>query len=134
MDTGTPSLTRNLSTGVVTYGQPTDNGQSTGNPVYGRASYSSTNDTIGLKYQPVRGITLRASRATAFLPPSPLQLTPNPYNNTGNTTATDPRTQLPATFTTNGGGNASLRPQNSRSSNAGIILEPQWGGLRGLRI
>lgn len=131
VDTGTTSKSENLSTGTVTYGSPTLNGQ----PYFSQASYTSSNWTAGFKYEPVPSITVRASTATAFLPPTPAQLVRNPLPNSGTTTVTDPKLGNAAVAVqTISGGNPDLRPQNSKSFNAGVIWEPHVNVLRGVRL
>ncbi len=39
--------------------------------------FTSTDPTFGVRYQPIADVTLRASYATGFLPPSPSQFIPN---------------------------------------------------------
>ncbi len=113
------------------YGSPTLNGE----PVFSRASYTSRNYTIAFKYQPIEEVTVRVSRATAFLPPTPNQLIMNPLPSTGTTSVIDPLSGPPAVAVhTLSGGNPGLAPQNSRSLNAGIIWQPTWEGLKGLRL
>src|SRR5262249_39262008 len=94
--------------------------------------------TVGLKYQPLQELTFRVSRATAFLPPTSEQLLKNPYTDFERfgtlTPVIDPRTGLPADVDTQGGGNPDVRPENSRSLNAGLIWEPRGRFLNGLRL
>jgi outer membrane receptor protein involved in Fe transport len=131
VDTGTPYYNYNPSTGTTSYPvAPTLNGQ----PVFSKASYTSTNGTAGLKYQPVSELTLRASEATAFLPPTPDQLITNPLPSTTTTPVTDPNTGQRVRVTTLSGGNPNLKPQTSKSFDAGIIWEPHWSVLKGLRL
>lgn len=115
---------------VVSYGSPTLNGK----PYFSKASYTSTNYTIGLKYQPVKEVTLRVSRATAFLPPLPSQLLKNPLPNPSLTTITDQKTGGRYGVQVVAGGNPDLKPQNSKSLNAGLIWVPTWKGLEGFRL
>jgi outer membrane receptor protein involved in Fe transport len=93
-----------------------------------KTSYTSTNGTVGLKYQPVPDLTLRVSLASAFLPPAPSDLVKNPevtpFGDFVNGGFVD----------TISGGNPDLKPQTSKSFNAGIIWEPQAGVMKGLRL
>jgi len=103
-------------------------------PFMKKADYNATNYTVGLKYQPVRDVTLRVSQATAFTPPSPGQLLQNPLPVPG-ITVNDPvtgQTNVPVSVLF--GGNPDLTPQNSKSLNAGVIWEPHWQPLKGLRL
>lgn len=108
-----------------------------GGPYFSEDTYSSKNYTLGLRYQPIAGLMLRASRATAFLPPTPDQLLsilePNPR---GAYVRVDPQNPnwtagYVAAIT---GGNPDLKPQHSKSWNAGIVWEPQLRVLQGFRF
>jgi iron complex outermembrane receptor protein len=131
--TGTPSLfyLRTTPNNVVA-GTPNQGGV----PFFGSDEYTQTNYTIGLKYQPIRDVIIRASVANAFIPPTPAQLLDNPTQ--VNTTITfDPRDPtvtgtkiIPAVS----GGNPDLKPQNSDSFNAGVIWQPATGWFRNLRL
>jgi outer membrane receptor protein involved in Fe transport len=118
------------SPAVTIFEEPTLNGQ----PYRTRTRYVSTNTTVGLKYQPVPDITLRSSIATAFLPPYPFQLIRNPLPDPFPSTVTDPRTNTILDVETISGGNPDLKPQNSKSWNAGLIWQPSAGTLKGLRF
>ncbi len=125
-----------LNPPLVIYNGLTDNGE----PFSDHTTYSSSNHTLGLLYQPVKELTLRVSLATAFLPPRPEQLTRSPNRVGSQTTITDP-TILdvmgnPATYRvdTITGGNPDLVPASSKSTNAGFIWQPRWAVLQGLRF
>jgi iron complex outermembrane recepter protein len=105
-----------------------------GAPFTSTDRYESTNYTLGFKYQPVDSVTIRASRATAFLPPTPLQLTVNPTPSAFPTDVMDPRSGQTVSVLTQGGGDPSLKPQNSVSENVGVIWEPRGRLLKGLRF
>jgi len=130
VDTGT-ALRMSSGTGTVTYSGVTVGGQ----PFFSEASYASDDATVGLKYVPFRGLTLRSSVGTAFLPPTAVQLLPNPTPSTTTTNVTDPKNNnAMVAVQTLSGGNPDLTPQNSRSLNAGVIWEPAWKPLAGLRF
>jgi iron complex outermembrane recepter protein len=112
------------------YNGTTNNGQ----PFSSTATYSSLNETIGVKYQPVSDVIVRASIGNAFLPPSPQQLIKNPLPDPCCTTIIDPRTNQTVQVTTISGGNPGLKPQSSKSLNAGVVWEPSWRAVRGLRL
>ncbi len=134
VDTGTPfeQIMYERSPPRISYGTPNLNNQE---PVFSEASYSSSNYTVGLKYQPIPEVTLRVSRATAFLPPRPEQLLKNPLHDRNPTLVDDPQTgQQGVAVHTLSGGNPDLTPQNSKSLNAGIIWLPTWKPLEGLRL
>ncbi len=133
VNTGTASKQTyfNLVPPFVRYGGVTLNGQ----PYFSKDDYSSNNFTVGLKYQPVREVTLRASRATAFLPPTPDQLIMNPVPSTNTITVIDRTTGQPTSgVRTLSGGNPNLLPQDAESTNIGAIWEPTWKPLHGLRL
>jgi len=128
--TGTANAATNPTTGVVTYTAPTVGGQ----PYRKNIKYESTDPTVGLKFQPVPSVTVRASYGTAYLPPTATQLRINPEPSVALTTINDPQTGTSYGVRTLGGGNPDLKPQSSKSRNAGIIWEPRSGKLRGLRL
>lgn len=132
VDIGTPFVRTFPNTNLTTYGAPTLNGQ----PFFSKAKFSSNDSTVGFKYVPVRSLTFRASFGTAFLPPTANQLLKNPVpSTTAGTTVTDPRNgNAGSQVFTLGGGNPDLKPQNSESRNAGIIWQPRWKPLSGLRF
>jgi hypothetical protein len=122
--TSFPDLTPPILTSTV-FARPT------------RSEFTSTNPTAGFKVQPVRSLTFRASYALAFIPPTPAQLTTNPSPNTTVTSAFfDPLTGQTYTANRNSGtnGNPDLKPQTSKSWNAGMIWEPQAELLKGFRF
>jgi outer membrane receptor protein involved in Fe transport len=85
-----------------------------------------------MKYQPVKGVMLRASYGTAFLPPTYSQLAP-PVTSTTFSTITDPRRGNASTsILTITGGNPNLKPQSSNDTSVGLVLEPER--IKGLRI
>jgi outer membrane receptor protein involved in Fe transport len=128
--TGTPYAQISPITGAVSYGAPTINGA----PFRSAAHYVSTNPTIGLKYQPVSQLILRGSYSKAFLPPTASQLIRNPLPDSNPSSITDPRNGTTYTVQTISGGNPGLTPQNSKSWNFGVIWQPDWEPLKGLRF
>ena len=80
--------------------------------------------TVGARFRPIEGVTLRASASTGVLPPSVAQIGsttlpqegPEPDPQRGNRPVGD---YLLVT-----GGSSSLRPERARSLSAGIILTP----------
>lgn len=86
----------------------------------------ATSPTLGLRYQPVDDVILRASFGKGFLPPSVVQLTPAaPLNGTG---STDPRrgNEPLAPWQAITGGNPALGPERSKSWSAGVVLTPRF--------
>src|SRR5690606_7097327 len=119
VDTGTPYVRTfyNRDPPLISYGSPSLSGQA---PIFSQTSYTSRNYTVGLKYQPVSELTLRVSRATGFLPPTPTQLIKEPMKSVSPTFVDNPKTgeQRVPVYTV-GGGNPDLKPQSSKSLNAG---------------
>jgi outer membrane receptor protein involved in Fe transport len=127
---GTPTMAVTPSTGAITYGAPVLNGL----PYRKNVIFTSSNPTVGFKYQPIESLIIRASTGTAFLPPTTAQLAQNPLPNSALTTILDPKTNTSYQVQTLSGGNPNVTPQRSRSDNAGIIWQPKWAWLRGLRL
>ncbi len=104
-------------------------------PVLHSSSHlTSTNPTVGLRYRPIRELMIRASYGTSFLPPTFSQLAPQPPFSTLGFGVTDPRrgNEPVGAFQETFGGNPNLRPEKSRSLEAGIVLEPR--SLESLRL
>ena len=102
------------------------------------AKFHATRPTAGFKYQPFREVTIRASYATAFLPPTFSQLTQR-VNTAGVAPATptavffDPVTNSSYASLSVAGNNPRLGPESSKNWNFGVIWEPQ-GALKDLRF
>ena len=98
--------------------------------------FHSTNPTLGLKWQPVEDVAVRASYGKGFLPPSVVQLTPSAIFTLYDEGLIDPlRGNTPLGTLPNGvryGGNPNLQPEQSKTWSAGLILTPRW--LVGLRL
>ena len=132
VDTGTPA-TIYLPDGVVPTSfwlSPTLNGK----PFFAEDSYSSKSYTAGLKYQPIKDVVLRVSTATAFTPPDPGTLVSNPSTSTTQVQVTDPKTNVNTQVYTISGGNPNLVPQDSKSTNIGLVWQPSAKWLEGLRL
>jgi iron complex outermembrane receptor protein len=110
-------------------------------PIYFTNRLESVDYLVGLRYEPMSGIILRASYSTGFLPPDLNVLTPSfmpniPVASIG--TIVDPKRGGQGLIGNNGvidstgGGNPDLSPERSRSFSFGIILEPSI--LPGLRL
>ncbi len=98
----------------------------------------ATKPTLGLKYQPFRELTFRASYAEAFLPPTFAQLTQR--INTGGLAAAvptaifrDPVTNSSYSSLSVAGNNPALGPEESKNWSYGVIFEPQ-GALKDFRF
>lgn len=103
-------------------------------PTYRTLEHESTDHTLGLRFSPIEGITLRASMGTGFLAPTISQVqepTPNPATVTitdpkrGNTTSTIAITSICCS-------NPDIGPEDSESWSAGMIFTP--GFAPGLRL
>lgn len=95
---------------------------------------SSTNPTIGIRYEVNRDAALRASYGTGFLPPSVTQLIANAPVTATIAGLVDPRrgNQTLGSFLLTSGGRADLGPEKSESYSIGAIATP--GLLPGLRL
>lgn len=95
---------------------------------------SSTNTTVGLRWQPIEDLVLRASRGTGFLPPNVNQLVPSPpFQDAGGYFLDPLRGATPVgDFEYRYGGNPDLLPEDSKSVSAGLILTPRF--LSGARL
>lgn len=95
-----------------------------------RTEQSSVNPTVGLKFQPLEDVTLRASYGTGFLPPSLNQLAANsPSIQNSPSSLLDPlrgATPLTAPISLVSGGNSNLDPEKSESWSAGVVLKPRF--------
>lgn len=97
--------------------------------------FHSTNTTIGLSYRPLRSVLFRTSYGEGFVAPTPAQLLYNPTLSTSQTQINDPkRGGSGYGIYTTGGGNPNLKPETSKNWNAGLVLEPTIGWLRGFRF
>src|SRR5690606_35870593 len=98
------------------------------------ARFQGTNHTLSVRYAPVERIVFRGSYATGFLPPSVVQLANNSGSAPFGLGIPDPLRggeiiNYPLT-SVGGSGNITLRPEESESVSAGVILTP----LAGLRL
>lgn len=110
-------------------------------PEYFTNELSSTDYMFGVRYAPTPDISFRASVSTGFLPPALSYLIPDeleipflpfpipglnpPDPRRGNTPLSTPRVDIL-------GGNPNVRPEQSESWSAGLILRPR--ALDGLRV
>jgi iron complex outermembrane receptor protein len=102
------------------------------------AKLRATKPTFGLKYQPFREITIRASYAEAFLPPTFNQLLQRlNVGQSGAATPTaiffDPVVGRSYTSLSVLGNNPALGPEESKNWSYGVIWEPQ-GALKDFRF
>jgi iron complex outermembrane recepter protein len=125
----------------VTTGTPCE---TTGNPnfsscFYGGAqgvndkvSYTSTSYTLGIKYNPLHELAIRASHSTAFLPPTASQLLADPEPSP-DFPIVDPKNGQAYNVTLIGTGNPNLQPQRASTWDFGAIWEPRESVLEGFR-
>lgn len=103
--------------------------------VRSRGTLSSLDPTAGLRYQPLRGLMVRASFATGFIPPTVNQLVPDAPRDTVAGSLTDPRRGneplTGRTISNQFGGNPDLEPEEARTWAFGLVLTPVFApGLR----
>lgn len=101
---------------------------------YSTSTNSSANPTIGVSYKPIDDVQLRASYGTGFLPPNVYQVLPQDTT-LATTNILDPRrgnTPVGAVVDAISGGNPDLRPEESESWSAGLILTPRF--MPGVRL
>ena len=100
-----------------------------------RANYLTTKPTAGLSYKPFGWLQFRGSVSRGFTPPRYAQLVLDPTPSTATTSIVDPRRggARSAVYTI-AGGNPELEPETSQSLNSGIVIQPEAGLLKGLRI
>jgi iron complex outermembrane receptor protein len=100
-----------------------------------RAKYVSTKPTAGFRLRPRRDFMFRASYSEGFVPPSYSQLLLNPIPSATLATVTDPRRgNTSRAVATLGGGNPDIVPEESKTWNAGVVWEPTFSHLKGLRV
>jgi outer membrane receptor protein involved in Fe transport len=98
----------------------------------------STDYTFGIKFAPLRDVTLRASYGTGFLPPNVSQIVRSVVPQVTFSSGTDPKrgntdmvvTGVPWDYVY--GGNPDLQPELSKSWSFGTILTPRF--VPGLRL
>jgi outer membrane receptor protein involved in Fe transport len=91
--------------------------------------FDATMPTLGFRFAPHQAVMLRASWSKGFLTPTVSQLTP-PTPSANLTSITDPATGNTYDVQTLGGGNPDIAPEESKSTNFGIVLTP----LHNLRL
>jgi hypothetical protein len=104
---------------------------------FARSELSQFSETVGFRYAPTRQVILRASLGTGFLPPTLTQLTASGPGALPGITITDPkRGNVPANTgpvtTAGSGGGLHIRPEESESVSAGVVLTPRF--LPGFRL
>ncbi|MEP7350309.1 MAG: TonB-dependent receptor [Sphingorhabdus sp.] len=101
---------------------------------------SSTNYTLGFKYEPIQDIAFRASWGNGFLPPKLSDIRSEPPAVFSDffislLNLRDPargNSLIPGPLTLLSGGNPNLKPEKSNSFSAGVVLTPRF--VSGLRI
>jgi iron complex outermembrane recepter protein len=93
---------------------------------------SSTNPTVGFRYQPIVDLMLRGSYGRGFRPPTVDQMGPGPDFTLPASTAailglSDPRrgNEPLGDFLFSSGGNPNLEPERSKSWSAGFVISPR---------
>ncbi len=127
-----PFVKRLEITGSLRYEHQTGEVAGAATAALRKGSYGSTTSATGLRFEPITGLTFRASYGEGFTPPS--------VGSIGATlvseiplTITDPRrNQAYAVANVISGGNPNLTPETSRSFTYGVVFQPRW--LTGLRI
>ncbi len=100
--------------------------------------YKVHNNTVGLRFQPMQVLTLRASYSQAFLPPTFNNFVRGPVIPAGaggtGSAILDPRrgNELLPTPSYQGGGNENIQPMDATTWNVGFIVEPT--SLPGVRL
>lgn len=91
---------------------------------------NTTNPQFGLVWEPFEGVLVRASKGTAFRPPSLFELHA-PRVRIQRTLADPQRDNELADFVVIAGGNPNLEPIEATSWSSGILVAPQaWSGLK----
>ena len=97
-----------------------------------KGSYTRTTTATGLRFEPITGLTFRASYGEGFTPPPVGTIGPALPGELP-VTITDPRrNQAYTVANTVGGGNPGLAPETSQSFSYGLVFQPRW--LTGFRI
>jgi iron complex outermembrane recepter protein len=98
----------------------------------GNNRFESVNPSVGVRWLVNPGVMLRASYGTGFLPPDVNQVAPIVFPSMG--FYQDPRrgNEQLGFFDEIFGGNANLRPEESETWSAGLVLTPE--GVSGLRL
>jgi outer membrane receptor protein involved in Fe transport len=126
-----PAAQRLELTGSVRYEHQSGEVDGAANAVR-KGGYGSTTAATGLRFEPVAGLTFRASYGEGFTPPSVGSIGPAIPGEVP-VTITDPRRNQSYTVAnTVSGGNPNLAPETSRSFNYGVVLQPRW--LTGFRV
>jgi len=112
---------------------------------YATNNVSSGSYTLGLRYEPIKDLLVRASLGTGFLPPTLNQLNPTNgalpaslFSRVFQVGGDPARGNQPLTGDSSGrisyavGGNPNLEPEKSKSWSAGVVFRPRW--MPGLRL
>lgn len=83
---------------------------------------------LGLRFAPVRDASLRVSFGSGTYPPQEFMTTDSAFTDLVNQTTPDPRRGNTAlgNYTSIGGGNPALEPEQTRTWNFGLLLEPRF--------
>jgi outer membrane receptor protein involved in Fe transport len=97
-----------------------------------RLHFSSSDPTVGLRFQPLQFLTLRGSYGTGFFPPGLNYLNSNAPQPLLLDFLVDPKrgSEVLGSVVFTSGGSVDLKPEHSRSKALGIVLTP----LKDLRV
>jgi outer membrane receptor protein involved in Fe transport len=127
-----PLIKRLEFTGSLRYERQTGEVAAAATAARRKGSYASTTTATGLRFEPITGLTFRASYGEGFTPPSVGSIGATFISETP-LTITDPRrNQAYAVANVISGGNPNLTPETSRSFNYGVVFQPRF--LKGFRI
>jgi iron complex outermembrane receptor protein len=102
-----------------------------------QAQYNTATFTVGARTKPLPGLMLRASFATGYLPPTPLQILPGKFIDTEAFQWADPKRPNDGSDDAAGylllyHGSPKLKSELAHSASAGLVFAPAW--LAGLRM
>ena len=95
-------------------------------------NFSSTDYTVGVRYQPIDDIILRGSYSTGFVPPNVTQIFQTEIPGLFSFIIDPQRSFFFGPIDTTLGGNPDLRPEESESWSVGTIVEPSF--IPGFRL
>lgn len=83
---------------------------------------------LGLRLAPIRDVSLRVSFGSGTYPPAEFMTTDSSFTDVIAATTPDPRRGNTAigNYTSIGGGNPDLQPEETRTWNFGLMLQPRW--------
>jgi iron complex outermembrane receptor protein len=97
-----------------------------------KGSYARITTATGLRFEPISGLTFRASYGEGFTPPPVGTIGPALPGELPVTITDARRNQAYTVANTVSGGNPGLAPETSQSFSYGVVFQPRW--LTGFRI